>query len=129
MSATDALFRPFKIKSLSLPNRIVMAPMSRAFALFGVPAQIHVDYYQRRAKGGVGLILGEATGINRTNSMNNPGITVFHGDAPLAGWKAVLEAVHTAGGHMAPQLMHAGSVRVLRRIGSPCNRPRALEGW
>lgn len=128
MSATDTLFRPFKMKALSLPNRIVMAPMSRAFALSGVPAQIHVDYYQRRAMGGVGLILGEATGINRPSSMNDPGMTVFHGDAPLAGWKAVLESVHAAGGRMAPQLMHAGSVKGAPKDWEPAQSPESPSG-
>lgn len=128
MLAVDTLFRPFTLKSLSLPNRIVMAPMSRAFAVSGVPAQIHVDYYQRRAQGGVGLILGEATGINRPNSMNDPGMTVFHGAAPLAGWKAVLEAVHSSGGRMAPQLMHAGSVQGAAKDWEPAQLPESPSG-
>ena len=128
MPTTDTLFRTFRMKSLSLPNRIVMAPMSRAFAVAGVPARIHVDYYQRRARGGVGLILGEATGINRPNSMNDPGMTVFHGEAPLAGWKAVLEAVHTDGGRMGPQLLHAGSVQGAPKDWEPAQLPESPSG-
>ena len=58
--STDVLFRPFSIKSLSLPNRIVMAPMSRYFAPDGVPGPANVAYYRRRAEGGVGLILSES---------------------------------------------------------------------
>lgn len=102
--------------------------MSRAFAVSGVPAQIHADYYQRRAKGGVGLLLGEATGINRPNSMNDPGMTVFHGDAPLAGWKAVLEGVHLAGGRMGPQLLHAGSVKGAPTDWEPASQRESPSG-
>ncbi len=128
MSSTDTLFRPFQLKSLSLPNRIVMAPMSRAFAVGGIPSEAHANYYRRRAEGGVGLILSEATGINRPNAMNDPGMTLFHGQSPLAGWKTVLNDVHSAGGRMAPQLMHAGSVKSPSTDWEPSELPESPSG-
>ncbi len=128
MSSTDTLFRPFNLKSLSLPNRIVMAPMSRPFAVDGIPERAHAHYYRRRAEGSVGLILSEATGINRPNSMNDPEMTLFHGDRPLAGWRAVLEGVHAAGGHMAPQLLHAGSVKSPSTDWEPTTLPESPSG-
>lgn len=106
----DILFEPFQIKSLNLKNRIVMAPMTRGFAPDGLPAQPHVDYYQRRAKGNVGLILTEGTAIDRPASRNEPGVPFFHGKA-LEGWKSVADAVHDAGGAIGPQIWHSASVK------------------
>ncbi|MBB3228541.1 2,4-dienoyl-CoA reductase-like NADH-dependent reductase (Old Yellow Enzyme family) [Luteibacter sp. Sphag1AF] len=105
----DVLFRPFQLKSLSLKNRVVMAPMTRAFAPEGVPNAQIAAYYRRRAEGEVGLILSEGTVIDRPASRNDPGIPFFHGAPALDGWKHVIDAVHAAGGKMGPQLWHTGS--------------------
>jgi 2,4-dienoyl-CoA reductase-like NADH-dependent reductase (Old Yellow Enzyme family) len=118
MTATDILFRPFRTGSLELANRIVMAPMTRTFAPGGVPGEANAAYYRRRAEGGVGLILSEGTVIDRPASRNHPGIPFFHGEAALAGWKDVIDAVHGAGGRMGPQIWHTGAV----------NGPPA-DGW
>ncbi len=108
MSA-DILFQPFRAKNLTLPNRIVMAPMTRAFSPEGVPGENVAAYYRRRAESEVGLILSEGTVIDRPASRNDPGIPFFHGDAALAGWKRVIDEVHAAGGRMGPQIWHTGS--------------------
>ncbi|WP_448662626.1 NADH:flavin oxidoreductase [Sphingomonas sp. CJ20] len=110
-SAADILFRPLTIGSLALDNRIVMAPMTRTFAPEGIPGLPNADYYRRRAEGGVGLILSEGTVIDRPVSRNEPAIPFFHGDAALAGWKGVIDAVHAAGGKMGPQIWHTGSTQ------------------
>lgn len=106
---TSALFQPFKLKSLALKNRIVMAPMTRSFSPEGVPGDNVAAYYQRRAEADVGLILSEGTVINCPSSRNDPNIPFFHGEAPLAGWKKVIDSVHSAGGKMGPQIWHVGS--------------------
>jgi 2,4-dienoyl-CoA reductase-like NADH-dependent reductase (Old Yellow Enzyme family) len=108
MTDTAILFEPFQSPKLTLPNRIVMAPMTRNMAPGGVPAQANADYYRRRAEGGVGLILSEGTVIARPASRNLPHIPFFHDEAPLGGWNGVIEAVHEAGGKMGPQLWHTG---------------------
>ncbi|WP_047462645.1 NADH:flavin oxidoreductase [Rhizobium rhizogenes] len=108
-SSTDILFEPLRVKSLALPNRIVMAPMTRTFAPEGVPGSSNAAYYRRRAEGGVGLILSEGTVVNRPSSRNEPAIPFFHGDAALGGWKTIINEVHRAGGRMGPQLWHTGS--------------------
>jgi 2,4-dienoyl-CoA reductase-like NADH-dependent reductase (Old Yellow Enzyme family) len=108
-SPLDVLFRPLAIGGLDLPNRIVMAPMTRGFAPEGVPGEAQAAYYRRRAEGGVGLILSEGTVIDRPASRNMAGIPLFHGDRALAGWTQVIEAVHSAGGRMGPQIWHTGS--------------------
>jgi len=106
----DALFQPFRLGSLELKNRIVMAPMTRSFSPGGVPGGNVAAYYRRRAEGEVGLILSEGTVVDRPASRNDPGIPFFHGDAALAGWERVIDGVHAAGGRMGPQLWHTGSV-------------------
>jgi 2,4-dienoyl-CoA reductase-like NADH-dependent reductase (Old Yellow Enzyme family) len=115
MSELDAsvLFRPFRIKSLELKNRIVMAPMTRYSAPGGIPGDANVAYYRRRAEGGVGLILSEGTVVDRPASRNEPGIPFFHGEAALAGWKHVIDVVHVAGGRMGPQIWHTGSTAAM----------------
>ncbi|MBP0574292.1 12-oxophytodienoate reductase, partial [Mycobacterium tuberculosis] len=69
-TALDTLWRPFRVKSLELANRVVMAPMTRNFSPDGVPDANVAAYYRRRAEGGVGLILSEGTVIDRPASRN-----------------------------------------------------------
>ncbi|QWT19274.1 NADH:flavin oxidoreductase [Bacillus sp. NP157] len=107
----DTLFRPFTIKGVTLPNRIVMAPMTRLFAPNGVPGEANAAYYRRRAAAGVGLILSEGTVIDRPSSRNEVNIPSFFGDAALAGWRHVIDEVHAAGGRMGPQIWHTGGTR------------------
>lgn len=109
--AADALFKPFDYKGLHLKNRIVMAPMTRSFSPGGVVTDDVVAYYKRRAAAEVGLIVSEGTGVDRPISVNDAKVPRFHGEAALAGWKRVIDAVHEAGGVMAPQLWHVGAVR------------------
>ncbi len=108
IAGLDTLFRPFKLKSLNLKNRIVMAPMTRSFSPNGIPGDNVADYYRRRAEGEAGLILSEGTVIDRVASSNDPNIPYFYGDAALAGWKKVIDGVHAADGAMAPQIWHMG---------------------
>jgi 2,4-dienoyl-CoA reductase-like NADH-dependent reductase (Old Yellow Enzyme family) len=107
----DALFTPFSCKSLQLPNRLAMAPMTRSHSPGGIVSDAMRGYYQRRAEGGVGLIISEGTGIGRPGALNDARVPRFHGEAELAAWQQVVEAVHDAGGHFAPQLWHVGAMR------------------
>jgi 2,4-dienoyl-CoA reductase-like NADH-dependent reductase (Old Yellow Enzyme family) len=107
---TQRLFQPFRLKSLELKNRIVMAPMTRSFSPGGVPETNVADYYARRARDEVGLIVSEGTVVNRPASSNDPDVPRFWGAKPLSGWKTVIDRVHAAGGLMAPQLWHMGVV-------------------
>ena len=90
---------------LFLPNRIVMAPMTRSFSPGGVPRENVAAYYRRRAEGEVGLILTEGTVVNRPASRNDPGIPFFHSEDPLAGWDRVVREVHAAGGRIGAALV------------------------
>ncbi len=108
---TNPMFKPFNCKGLSLPNRIVMAPMTRSQSPGGIPTQAVADYYARRASADVGLIITEGTTINRGGASNDPNIPEFYGEKPLAGWKAVADKVHAVGGKIAPQIWHMGLMR------------------
>lgn len=105
-----ALLSPVTVAGLALPNRIVMAPMSRYFCPDGTPGENVAAYYRRRAAGGVGLIISEGAYIPHPSAASYAGVPWF-GKAALAGWAQVVAAVHAAGGRMFPQLWHTGSFR------------------
>ena len=111
MTDVSALFRSFTLRGLTLKNRIVMAPMTRARSPGGFPNDDNVAYYARRAVGEVGLILSEGTLTRRRGAGNDANIPLFWGEQALAGWKRVIDAVHAAGGRMGPQLWHQGMSR------------------
>ncbi|MBV8683297.1 MAG: NADH:flavin oxidoreductase [Caulobacteraceae bacterium] len=115
----ETLFSPFSFKGLTLPNRLVMAPMTRSKSPGGVPNGDVAAYYARRAANQIGLIISEGTGVDRPASLNDPDIPRFHGQGELAGWKGVIDAVHAKGGRMAPQLWHVGAVRSRRQDWAP----------
>ena len=121
----EALFQPFSCKSLNVHNRIAMAPMTRSRSPGGILSDAMRDYYQRRAEGGVGLIISEGTGINRPGALHENRVPRFHGEAELAAWKRAVDAVHAAGGAFAPQLWHVGSMRTA--VDDDCIADEQLE--
>ena len=112
MSAdVEALFTPFTINKLELPNRVVMAPMTRNFSPNNVPGDNVAAYYRRRAEGDTGLIITEGTYVNHPSAGAYENVPFFYGDEALAGWKKVVDEVHGAGAKIAPQLWHTGIMR------------------
>ena len=103
------LFDPIKIGALELPNRIIMAPLTRARAIGEgrVPNELMAEYYVQRAS--AGLILSEATSVTPmgVGYADTPGIW---SDEQVAGWKKVTDAVHAAGGRIVLQLWHVGRI-------------------
>jgi 2,4-dienoyl-CoA reductase-like NADH-dependent reductase (Old Yellow Enzyme family) len=106
----SALFKPFQCGALALKNRIVMAPMTRCFCPGGVPGADVAAYYERRAAANVGLIITEGTWVPHASASNDDAAPRFHGEDALAGWKRVVDRVHTVGGTIMPQLWHVGLV-------------------
>ncbi|MFG1211804.1 alkene reductase [Xanthobacter flavus] len=107
MSATS-LFEPFRLGELTLPNRIVMAPLTRNRAAAGfVPSDLAPQYYALRAD--AGLLITEASQISQQGQgyQDTPGI---YSDAQVEGWKKVTDAVHAKGGRIFIQLWHVGRV-------------------
>lgn len=109
--ALGKLFSPARFGTRTLKNRVVMAPMTRCQSPGHVPNERNVEYYRRRAAGGVGLIITEGTTVGHAAANGYPDVPAFHGDAAVAGWRAVADAVHAEGGAIIPQLWHVGSVR------------------
>ncbi|UKY48015.1 NADH:flavin oxidoreductase [Streptomyces inhibens] len=109
--AAEILSRPVALNGLTVPNRIVMAPMTRMFSPGGVPGEDVRSYYARRATAGVGLIVTEGTYVGHESAGQSDRVPRFHGEEQLAGWAKVAEAVHAAGGTIVPQLWHIGMVR------------------
>jgi len=118
MSKTT-LFSSFNNKSLSLDNRIVMAPMTRQFSPDGIPTSDVAGYYRRRAEGGTGLIITEGTTVNDKVATMGATIPRFHGEDALEGWKQVVDEVHNAGGKIMPQIWHVGMARVAENAPFP----------
>ena len=102
------LFDPLRLGSLDLPNRIIMAPLTRARATDDrVPNALMREYYVQRAT--AGLILTEATVVSAkaVGYERTPGLW---SDAQVAGWKSITEGVHEAGGRIFAQLWHCGRI-------------------
>ncbi|MGI5156153.1 alkene reductase [Microbispora sp. CA-102843] len=101
-------FTPFELGSLRLPNRLVMAPMTRSRAyVAGVPSPLTALYYAQRASAGLIVTEGVQPSSAGQGYMNTPGL---HTDDQVAGWREVTGAVHAAGGRIVAQIMHAGGV-------------------
>ncbi|MDY7220055.1 NADH:flavin oxidoreductase [Denitrificimonas sp. JX-1] len=113
MNDPQLLFQPCQLGTLSLPSRIVMAPMTRNFSPNGIPTEQVMEYYRKRAAAGVGLIITEGTTINHCAANGYPQVPRFYGEDALAGWKKVVQAVHNERGKIMPQLWHVGNVRRL----------------
>jgi 2,4-dienoyl-CoA reductase-like NADH-dependent reductase (Old Yellow Enzyme family) len=111
MTSTEVLFKPFRLKGLQLPNRIVMAPMTRSKSPRQVPDDVVAAYYRTRAEGGVGLILTEGTSPEHRSASNDANVPAFFGEESLKGWAKVVKEVKAARGHIMPQLWHQGVIR------------------
>jgi N-ethylmaleimide reductase len=125
MSSID-IFAPFKLGPLHLPNRIMMAPMTRNRAGRGnVPGPLNATYYAQRAS--AGLIVSEATQIS-PQGIGYPGTPGIHSAEQITGWKGVTRAVHAAGGRIFLQLWHVGRIShpLLQPAGALPVAPTAL---
>ena len=108
MSTASLLQQPLTVGDLQLPNRIIMAPLTRCRASAGrVPNELMRDYYVQRAT--AGLILSEATAVSPmgVGYPDTPGIWSAE---QVQGWRLVTEAVHAAGGRIFMQLWHVGRI-------------------
>ncbi|MFF2328721.1 MULTISPECIES: alkene reductase [unclassified Streptomyces] len=107
-SASRNLFEPAELGPLTLPHRLVMAPLTRNRATVdGVPTPLMATYYAQRAS--AGLIIAEASTPN-AEGQTYPNITAIHSPAQVEGWRRVTEAVRAEGGRMILQLQHGGRV-------------------
>lgn len=101
------LLEPIQLGALQLPNRMVMAPLTRNRAASTVPGPLNAAYYAQRAS--AGLIISEATQVTPMGQgyPETPGI---HSEEQVEGWRGVVDAVHRAGGRIVLQLWHVGRI-------------------
>lgn len=111
---SSLLFTPYTLGRIELPNRIVMAPMTRSRSTGNIPSKIVATYYAQRSE--AGLIVTEGTSPS-PNGLGYPRIPGLFNAAQVTGWRTVTEAVHRGGARIFVQLMHTG------RVGHPLNLP------
>jgi 2,4-dienoyl-CoA reductase-like NADH-dependent reductase (Old Yellow Enzyme family) len=101
-----SLFDPIKFGAIELPNRIIMAPLTRCRSSEGrVPNELMLEYYVQRSS--AGMILTEATSVAPTG-VGYPDTPGLWSDDQVAGWRKITDAVHKAGGRIVSQLWHVG---------------------
>ncbi|HEV7601675.1 MAG TPA: alkene reductase [Bradyrhizobium sp.] len=108
MSTATKLFEPYKLGPLTLPNRLVMAPLTRNRAVAGmVPNPLAVEYYGQRAS--AGLLITEASQVSQQGQgyQDTPGI---YSKEQVAGWRKVTDRVHERGGRIFIQIWHVGRI-------------------
>src|ERR1700688_1419870 len=107
--SNQSLFKPYRMGDLDLPNRIVMAPLTRmrAQSRDHVPTALQAEYYAQRAS--AGLIIAEATAISAEGFgwADTPGLW---SEEQVRGWWRVTDAAHAAGGRIIAQLWHSGAI-------------------
>ncbi len=115
MSSLSSLLNSYSLNGLSLPNRVVMAPMTRSRApVRGLPTEMMAQYYAQRAS--AGLIITEATNVSPASAAFEltPGIMTAE---QIDGWRVVTSRVHAAGGRIFMQLWHSGRVSSFALLG------------
>jgi N-ethylmaleimide reductase len=106
--STLKLLTPVRLGDLELPNRVLMAPMTRRRAAAGnVPTELNATYYAQRAS--AGLIVTEATQVS-PRGVGYPDTPGIHAEAQVQGWRLVTDAVHQRGGRIFLQLWHVGRI-------------------
>ena len=103
----SSLFDPLQMGSLQLPNRIVMAPLTRNRSPNAIPPPMAIDYYTQRAS--AGLLITEATAIT-AQGQGYADVPGLYGTEQLDAWKRVTDGVHAKGGRIVVQLWHVGRV-------------------
>ena len=116
--STTKLFIPAQLGPLQLRNHVVMAPMTRSRALGNLAQDITATYYEQRASAGLIITEGTSPSPNGLGYARIPGIFNL---AQAQSWRPVTDAVHTKGGKIFIQLMHAG------RVAHPHNLPEGAE--
>jgi N-ethylmaleimide reductase len=106
-TTTPLALTPATVGTVSLQNRIVMAPMTRSRALGNVPNDMMVEYYRQRASAGLIITEGTAPSADGSGYSRIPGL---YNTAQRDGWKQVTDAVHAEGGRIFAQIMHTGRV-------------------
>jgi 2,4-dienoyl-CoA reductase-like NADH-dependent reductase (Old Yellow Enzyme family)/thioredoxin reductase len=124
----EHLFSPIKIGTMEVKNRIVLPPMTVGYgAPDGTVTERHRDYYEARARGGVGLIFTEAAAVHAERKYGLFPLGLYD-DAQIASWSELAEAVHRHGAKLAPQVMDPGPEEIMLLTGRQPVGPSAVAG-
>ena len=98
------IFEPYKLKNITLRNRVVMAPMTRNQSPGGIPTEGVVSYYSRRSKAEVGLIITEGIEVSHKASSAYPNVPRLDSENAREGWKKVVNGIKKHDGSVIAQL-------------------------
>jgi anthraniloyl-CoA monooxygenase len=123
------MFTPFRLRGLTLVNRVVVSPMDMYCAQDGAPNDFHLVHLGARALGGAGLIVTEMTCVSPTGRIT-PGCTGMYADSHLAAWRRIVEFVHAwSQARLSLQLGHSGGKGSTRLMWEGMDEPLAAGGW
>jgi anthraniloyl-CoA monooxygenase len=123
------MFQPFRLRGLTLQNRVVVSPMCQYSALDGLPNDWHLVHYGSRAIGGAGLMFTEMTDVSR-DARISPGCAGMYTDAHEAAWKRIVDFVHTQSQtRFCLQLGHAGRKGATKLMWEGIDEPLEEGAW
>ena len=127
--STPAMFAPFKLRDLVLPNRVVVSPMCMYSAVDGAPNEFHLTHLAARAAGGAGLVMAEMTDVSREGRIS-PGCAGMYLHEHVAAWKHIVDHVHThSASKIGLQLGHAGRKASTKLMWEGSDRPLDSGNW
>src|SRR5215203_602487 len=123
------MFQPFRLRNMTLPNRVVVSPMCQYSAVEGMPADWHMVHYGSRAIGGAGLMFTEMTCV-ADDARITPGCTGLWNDAQEIAWKRIADFVHAnSAAKFCLQLGHAGRKGATKLMWEGMDQPLPQGGW
>lgn len=123
------MFQPFRLRGMTLANRVVLSPMCQYCAVDGAPGDWHLVHYGARAVGGAGLLFTEMTCVSADARITR-GCAGLYNDAQEAAWKRIVDFVHAnSQAKFCLQLGHAGRKGATRLMWEGMDEPLAEGGW
>jgi anthraniloyl-CoA monooxygenase len=127
--STPAMFAPFKLRELVLPNRVVVSPMCMYSAVDGTPNEFHFAHLTARAAGGAGLVMAEMTDVSREGRIS-PGCAGMYLPEHVVAWKRIVDHVHAhTASKIGLQLGHAGRKASTKLMWEGSDRPLESGNW
>ena len=130
-SAVDRppMFAPYRLRDMSLVNRVVVSPMAQYRAVDGCPTDWHLVHYGERAKGGAGLVMTEMTCVSPEGRIT-PGCTGFYAPEHEEAWRRIVDFVHAESPAMiAAQIGHSGSKGSTQLGWEEMDAPLPVDSW
>ena len=128
-AATPPMFVPFKLRDLTIPNRVVVSPMCQYSADDGTPDDWHLVHLGSRAIGGAGLVIAEATDVSPEGRIS-PGCTGLYKEEHVTAWKRIVDFVHdNSPAKIAVQIAHAGRKGSTRLAWEGIDKPLTDGNW